>query len=188
MMAELTCLCNLTIEAGSSGEFASTFSLSHFQETFTMPRKIIVLLFLVLFITACSNRPKLERPEGMPELHPCSVTVTFGGTVMEGVTISLTPVEKDSQWIASGATDKNGTAIPCSSYGFKGVPEGKYAVAFTRLVTNPNYNENNSKSPYAQSLIPLKYGIGKSNETVEIKAGEKNKFSFALDAGEESVR
>jgi hypothetical protein len=120
----------------------------------------------------------------MPELCPCSITVTFGGQPIEGVTVSLVP-ENRSEWKPSGATNKRGTALPSTSYGFQGVPEGKYTVAFTKLVTNPDYNENDRKSPYAQSLIPLKYGLEESKEKIEIKAGEKNKFSYDYEAGEE---
>ncbi|MDR1964214.1 MAG: hypothetical protein LBQ50_10580 [Planctomycetaceae bacterium] len=152
-----------------------------------MIKKIIVLLLITVSCISCNYRPKLERPEGMPELHPCSVTVTFGGSAMQAVIVSLIPVESNSEWKPTGTTDKNGTAMPSASYGFKGVPEGKYFVAFTRTVDNPNYDENDPQSPPARSLIPWKYSIGKSTETLEIKAGEKNKFSLALDAGEELV-
>lgn len=155
-----------------------------------MIRKIIVFLLLTATISgiSCSYRPQLERPKGMPELLPCSISVTFGGNVIEGVMVSLIPIESNSDWKPSGTTDKNGTAILSTSYGFKGVPAGKYTVAFVRVVENPNYNENDSKSMPNRSLIPLKYGLKKSTEQVEVKTGEKNVFSFALDAGEEFVR
>jgi hypothetical protein len=157
---------------------------------FTMTRNLIYTTILIIFVTfsiSCNNRPKLERPEGMPELHPCSVTVTFGGQAIEGVVVSLTP-EDGSKWGASGSTNKNGTAALSTSYGFKGVPEGKYTIAFVRIIQNPDFDDNDPKSMPFRSLIPAKYGKGKSKETVEIKAGEKNKFTFELDAGEEFVR
>ncbi|MDR0611002.1 MAG: hypothetical protein LBG58_12890 [Planctomycetaceae bacterium] len=155
-----------------------------------MTKKIIVLLLFVVTLlgVSCSYRPKLERPEGMPELHPCSITVTFGGEVMEAVMVYLIPFESDTPWKPSGSTNKNGKVIPSTSYGFKGVPAGKYTVAFTRTVDNLDYNEMDPQSPRTRSLVPWKYSIGKSTETIEIKAGEKNVFSFALDAGEELVR
>ncbi|MDR3110330.1 MAG: hypothetical protein LBU65_11710 [Planctomycetaceae bacterium] len=152
-----------------------------------MTKKIIVLLFLAVFCTACNSRPKLERPEGMPELVPCSITVTFDGKSIQGVTILLVPLEGDTQWSPSGTTDTNGRAYPDTSYGFKGVPVGKYKVSFTCFETDPNYNENDPKSPWAKSSIPLKYSKSKSKEVLEVRPNEKNNFVFNLDAGEESI-
>jgi 5-hydroxyisourate hydrolase-like protein (transthyretin family) len=153
-----------------------------------MSKNIIALLFFTVFLTvfcpACNNRPKLKRPEGMPELQSCSVTVTFGGNPKEGVLVTLMP-EGGSKWKPSGTTDSDGTAIPDASFGFKGAPTGKYTVTFTCITDNPNYDEKKTNSRRFLSLIPLKYGQGKSTETVEVKAGDKNNFSFALDAGEE---
>jgi hypothetical protein len=122
----------------------------------------------------------------MPALHPCSVEVTFGGQIIEGVVASLTP-EDGSKWGASGSTDKTGTAVMSTSYGFKGVPIGKYTVAFVRIIQNPDFNDNDPKSMPFCSLIPAKYGEGKSKETLEITVG-KNSFTFVLDAGEEFVK
>jgi hypothetical protein len=129
----------------------------------------------------------LERPDDLPELHPCSITVTFGGNILEGVLVTLIP-EDGSKWKPSATTDSNGTSKPDASFGFTGVPQGKYTVAFTFITDNPDYNDRDRKSQRFRSLIPLKYGLKKSTEKVEIKAGEKNVFSFALDAGEELVR
>jgi hypothetical protein len=123
----------------------------------------------------------------MPELLPCSVSVTFGGKIVKGVTILLVPTEGDKTWSPSGTTDANGIAIPETSYGFKGVPAGKYRVSFTCFETDPNYDENNPKSPWAKSFIPLKYSKSKSKETLEVVANGKNEFTFALDAGEENI-
>ncbi|MDR3197137.1 MAG: hypothetical protein LBU34_04640 [Planctomycetaceae bacterium] len=148
---------------------------------------LTVLALSAILCTSCNNGNQLVRPDGMPELCPCSVTVTFGGKTIEGVIVLVTP-EDASKWGASGSTDKNGTAVLSTSYGFKGVPAGKYVIAFTRIIQNPNFNENDPKSMPFHSLIPAKYGQGKSTEKVEIKAGEKNVFSFALDAGEEFVQ
>ncbi|MDR1960491.1 MAG: hypothetical protein LBQ54_15885 [Planctomycetaceae bacterium] len=152
--------------------------------------RVLSCLVLLFFVTAacvsCSRRPKLERPDGLPKLHPCSVTVTFGGHAMEGILVTLIP-EDGSKWQPNATTDNEGTATPNASFGFKGAPAGKYTVAFTYVTDNPDYDERNPKSRRFLSLIPLKYGRDQSTEKLEIKAGEKNRFSYELEAGEEFV-
>ncbi|MDR2171059.1 MAG: hypothetical protein LBP59_13025 [Planctomycetaceae bacterium] len=151
--------------------------------------KAIVFLLVFIVCLSCNRRPALERPKDMPKLLTCYVTVTFGEKPIEGVIVSLVPVESpESKWRPSGITNKKGVATPSSSYGFKGVPEGKYFVSFTKVVDNPDYDEENPASLPNRSLIPLKYGIGKSKEIIEIKAGKKNEFSYTLESGEEYVR
>ncbi|MDR2438473.1 MAG: hypothetical protein LBE12_03745 [Planctomycetaceae bacterium] len=152
-----------------------------------MTKKIFVLVLLTIICASCNTKPKLERPNDLPELHPCSITVTFGGKILEGVLVTLIP-EDGSKWKPNATTDSNGTSKPNASFGFTGVPQGKYTVAFTLITDNPDYDDSKTHSRRFRSLIPLKYQPGKSTEKVEIKAGEKNVFSFALDAGEELVR
>jgi hypothetical protein len=150
-----------------------------------MTKRIIILLLLTIPCISCNSHVQLERPEGMPDLHPCSITVTFGGNVVEGVKVSLTPVESHSMWQPSGMTDKNGTAKPSTSYGFNGVPAGMYNVTFSKIIHTAD--DSDPSIPENKSLIPLKYRSDKFAEKVEIKPGEKNEFSYTLDAGEEFV-
>jgi hypothetical protein len=152
-----------------------------------MTKKIIVLLLLSVTLTniSCSYQRKLERPEGLPELYPCSISVTFGGNAIEGVKVSLTPVDGDMKWKPSGLTDKNGTAKLDTSYGFEGVPVGLYTISFSKIIHTAD--DSDPSIPENKSLIPLKYKQGNFSEKIEIKAEEKNEFSFVLDAGEEFV-
>ena len=143
-----------------------------------MTRHILPLPLLFIVITGCS---RLERPEGLPELYPCSITATFGGQAIEGVNIQLTPEQPGSKWQAGGKTDSKGVAVLTTAVGFHGVPEGKYFVSFTKTEQRGG---NTVAEMTPKSLIPLKYSPGKSTEIIEVKP-EKNVFSFSLDAGEE---
>jgi 5-hydroxyisourate hydrolase-like protein (transthyretin family) len=140
-------------------------------------------LLLLTFLSACSNRPKLERPDDLPKLFPCSVIATFGGQPLEGVSITLIPTD-DSKWKPTGTTDKNGKTELSASFGFKGAPAGQYKVSFRCVEVNPDYDEKQPNSKRFRSSIPLKYEAKTSKETAEVKAGE-NELTFALDAGSE---
>jgi hypothetical protein len=104
---------------------------------------------------------------------------------MEGVRVILFPQTENEKWKPSGVTNAEGHAEMKTTYGYSGAPAGIYTATFS-LVCEPD--EDARRGTPSMSLIPLKYSPGKSTEKVEIKAGEKNVFSFALDAGEEVVR
>ena len=145
-----------------------------------MIRNVLLLLLFCVIVTGCS---RLERPAGMPELYPCSITVTFGGEAVEDVRVQLLPEDRDNKWGAGGRTDSKGVAVMSAAVGFNGVPEGRYVISFTKTEEREGMTVA-EMTP--RSLIPLKYSSTNSTEVVEIKP-ERNAFSFALDAGEEIV-
>lgn len=141
------------------------------------------LLLLLLFCSGVTGCNRLERPNGLPELYPCSIAVTFGGQTIEDVNIQLIPENRADKWQAGGKTDSKGVAVLATAVGFNGVPEGRYLVAFTKTEQRDGYTVA-EMTP--KSLIPLKYAPANSTEIIEIKP-KKNVFSFALDDGEEIV-
>ena len=148
-----------------------------------MPYKNRIRLLLILFtVTAlgCSRLP--ERPEGLPELHPCTIEATFGGEPVEDVMVSLKSKDAKYKWKTGGKTDKNGVAKLKTAFAFPGAPEGEFIVSFSKTQERLG-NTLEEMSPL--SLIPIKYGPGKSTESVVVVKKEKNRFTFALDGGEE---
>jgi hypothetical protein len=141
--------------------------------------RLALLVVCTLFVTGCRRLP--DRPEDLPELHPCTITVTFGEKAIEGVSVSLTSAEPGYKWKAGGTTDDKGVVRIKTAFAFPGAPAGKFNVSFSKMEERVG-DTLEEMSP--RSLIPLKYGPGKSEETVEVQPG-KNNFSFTLDGGEE---
>jgi hypothetical protein len=138
----------------------------------------LLLLLLIPSIIGCS---RLERPNGLPELYPCSISATFGGQIIENVSVQLKPAAPENKWGAGGKTDAKGVAVMNTAVGFDGVPEGKYIISFTKTEARSGFTV---AEMMPKSLIPLKYSPLKSKEAIEVKP-EENVFTFALDAGEE---
>ena len=139
----------------------------------------VLLLFALLLVSACQRLP--DRPADLPELHPCTVSVTFGGEAIEGVTVSLVSDIQGYKWKAGGKTDEKGIVKLKTAFAYPGVPVGTFKVSFSKMEERVG-NTLEEMSP--RSFIPLKYGAGKSEEVVEVKPG-KNNFTFTLDGGEE---
>jgi hypothetical protein len=142
---------------------------------------VFTILLLNILTVGCNKLP--PKPEGLPELHPCKITVTFGGEVVEGVNVSLVSVDSSYKWKASGRTDKNGVAEIRTSFAFAGAPVGQFKVGFDKIREAPGKSEGTIEHI---SYIPLKYGRKKTTEIIKIKEGG-NEFTFTYDRGEERV-
>jgi hypothetical protein len=133
---------------------------------------VIYLLVSVLLLTGCHWRAK--RPADLPELIPCTISVTFGGEVMEGVGVMLIPENKQvNKWAAGGKTNHEGKATMVTSSVFGGVVPGNYIVSFKKLDKPIGMNE-------PPSLILKKYTPGQSKETITVTK-EQQEYVFELE-------
>lgn len=150
-----------------------------------MFRSIIKYSAFLCFIALCSGFSGCTRlpprPEGMPELCSCSVEVTFGGEKVEGVAVVLTSEDSSNKWNGGGTTDAEGIADMKTGMYYLGIVPGKYKISFAKTVEQEGVRKNGLPKP-PLSVIPLKYGPGKSELSVEITKEEKL-YKFPLEAG-----
>ena len=131
-----------------------------------------------LCLVGCQRLP--ERPEGMPELVPCTVVVTFGNEKMEGVGILFQPKNKaESNWSAGGQTDVEGKAVMKTAAYYRGVVPGEYTISFQKI-------EPEGMGP-GKPFIPSKYFPGNSKETIVVSKSQKE-YAFALEALENNAK
>jgi len=131
-----------------------------------------------LYAIGCQRLP--ERPEGMPELVPCTVVVTFGGEKIEGVRIILHPKNKEeSDWAAGGQTDAEGKAILKTAAYFQGVVPGEYTISFQKHA--PEEVERSGMWHPSKPLVPVKYSPANSRETISVPKSQ-TEYVFTLDA------
>ena len=137
--------------------------------------RFVPFLLIVFLVFSIGCRRTVPRPEGMPELVPCTVTVTFGGEVIENVGVLLRSTDPENHWGAGGRTDAKGKAVLKTAGSFEGVAPGEYAISFSKRVTN-----SNGPMGGEVSLIPMKYAPKQSTETITVVKGQ-SEYSFALD-------
>ena len=139
--------------------------------------RVCVCVSLLCFI-GCQRLP--ERPEGMPELVPCTVVVTFGGEAIEEVQIVLHPKNKEaSNWSAGGQTDAEGKAVLKTAAYYEGVALGEYTISFQKHAQT-EVGQGVMDVP-TRSLIPVKYSPAHSKETISVSKTQ-TEYVFALDA------
>ena len=144
-----------------------------------MTRFLILCFCLLLWcVLGCQRLP--ERPEGMPELVPCTVVVTFGGEVMEGVQILFHPKNPAENTLAAGGqTDARGKALMVTAAYYRGVVPGEYTVSFQKYA--PEEMRPDGMPFPAKPLMPLKYAPVHSRETIVVSSSQAE-YVFTLDA------
>jgi len=100
-----------------------------------MQIRILIVAALVLSIfSGCGGR---KRPDGLPDLYPCEITITQGGNPLEGASVRLVRETGTTDWAITGRTEANGV-VKIFTHDFPGAPEGtfKVLVSKTELVTS----------------------------------------------------
>lgn len=93
-----------------------------------------VLTLGLLAMSACGCGE--QRPQGLPELYPASITITQGGENLAGATVSLFPEDTAiSRWPVGGVTDESGKARLVTYGKFEGAPAGKFKVMVNKTVS-----------------------------------------------------
>ena len=98
-----------------------------------MKKFIIPSILILISFTGCGG--DTSRPKDLPPLYPCAVTITQDGKPLDGAVVNLVAFDKENaKYQASSVTDAAGKAI-MSTYGFNGVPAGKYKVCIWKTIT-----------------------------------------------------
>jgi len=93
-------------------------------------KSVFALAISLILVVGCGP----ARPDGIPQLHPATVTVTNGGTPVAGANVLFSGGTSGS-WSVSGATNASGVAVIATSQGEwkgNGAPEGTYKVYITK--------------------------------------------------------
>jgi hypothetical protein len=115
-----------------------------------MFKQISCLIFLVL-VAGCARE---QRPEGIPTLYPCNITITQDGKPLAGAMVTLyTESSEDRRWSPGGTTDSQGV-IQIKVLGkYLGAPAGTYKVT----VAKHEIENVDSNSYYHVSLVETQY-------------------------------
>ncbi len=144
-------------------------------------------LFLTVALVGCGpSGPK--KPEGLPELFPCSVTLTNGGAPVDGAIVTLCPVDASNAWSSTGVTDQNGVAEIMTYGDFPGAPVGQYKVTAMKsdvvVEDNPMGIDAPNNGVYEASDVGVdkKYNYEANTPLeLEVKSGDANAFTFELE-------
>jgi hypothetical protein len=129
-----------------------------------------------------------SRPVDLPALNSCKITITQNGVPLnEAAVIAVSQDSTAKYRTSTGATDNNGVA-ELRTYGFSGVPAGKYKVLVKKTVLEgavektDEYGVKQVSDGKDYNLVNVKYQDENATDfEIEIKTGQ-NEFTF--DVGE----
>lgn len=107
-----------------------------------------------------------------------SGSVKLKGQPLDSGTITFSSVDAQQQQMTGGQIKNGQFAIPAE----QGLPPGKYRVRISSPVGGPTVKPDEAPgaaTTVAQERIPPEWGQ-KSNQQVEVKAGQKNHFTFEI--------
>lgn len=125
----------------------------------------------ILWVSGCTG----GQAEGK---LPISGTVNLKGQPLESGTITFCSVDPQQQQMTGGQIKNGQFSIPAEH----GLPPGKYRVRISSPMGGPTLKPEEAPglpSGVAQDRIPPEWGI-KSNQQVEVKAGQRNHFTFEI--------
>lgn len=90
--------------------------------------KLLVILICTItgLLTGCGA--EVEKPVGMPDLYPCTLTLVQEGQPLVGATVQTISEDAGGRWGASGITNEQGEAVLITYGKYHGVQAGKHHV------------------------------------------------------------
>ncbi|MDR0609361.1 MAG: carboxypeptidase-like regulatory domain-containing protein [Planctomycetaceae bacterium] len=152
--------------------------------------KKLIYITLFIFVSSIAGCGDKSRPSDLPPLYPCTVTITQDGKAIEEAMVMFEPVDSaDVKYSAAAVTGADGNAL-MKTYGFEGVPVGKYKVVVTKIISEAaeyKLNESTGKEEAINSkryrLIEPQFTSAKTTpHEIEITGKEKN-ITKTFDVG-----
>ncbi|MDR2441007.1 MAG: hypothetical protein LBE12_16730 [Planctomycetaceae bacterium] len=113
--------------------------------------RLSFIIFLSIGMTLACNR--VQKPNGLPKLFPCTIVITQNGVPVQGILISLVDPTVTEHWAVSGLTNISGTATIRTHGNFVGAPSGVYKVILSK--TEKTGEDDTTSGTLPSQLVPL---------------------------------
>lgn len=105
--------------------------MKHNMSMMSLPAFVFLLV-----VTGCGGGT--PRPEGMPALHPTTLSFTQNNAPLVGATVTLYPQASEMQrWGAGGITNEQGSVVFYTLGQYPGVPAGQYKIVVNKTDRDP---------------------------------------------------
>jgi hypothetical protein len=137
----------------------------------------LIIVAVILFLPGCGGA---KKPDGLPELHPCHITITLNGVPLDGAIVSLSG--NDGRFPGNGFTDKQGIAVIRTRGQFIGVAEGTYKVTVSKIQSPPSTGKDEGSTEEPKPLVNPKYASSTTTPLECIVKSGNNNFEFKVEA------
>lgn len=143
-----------------------------------------VIIFALVLISGCGGK---KRPDGMPDIYSCQITITQENAPLEGATVLFVSDDPAlANWSVAGKTDETGKAIMKTHATFNGAPAGSFTVVVSKEELVPNGEpkivggEKMTPPMTLYSLVDLKFTTKEKSPLKITVEKKKNEQTFDL--------
>jgi hypothetical protein len=142
----------------------------------------LTIVFVVSVFYGCGDK---SRPADLPKLYPTKIVSTQDGSPLVDTRVDIYCTDMSAKYrVAGGITDDSGL-VDLKTYGYKGVPVGKYKVTALKIIRGelpPGTKLSRFNQPDKYNLVDKKFSTEQlSDQEIEIVAG-KNEFKIDFGA------
>ncbi|MDR0337760.1 MAG: carboxypeptidase-like regulatory domain-containing protein [Planctomycetaceae bacterium] len=146
-----------------------------------------IFVIAALIVVGCSTS---DKPTDLPSLYPCTVTITQNNSPLAEAMVEFVPVDSsNAKYRAASITDENGK-VSMKTYGFPGVPIGKYKVVVSKNIQddlvyayNPSTEQKEIVSFKKYQMVDPQYSSAETTpHEIEI-TDKKRKEQYVFDVG-----
>ncbi|MFG0263424.1 MAG: carboxypeptidase regulatory-like domain-containing protein [Novipirellula sp. JB048] len=143
-----------------------------------------LLAAVLLTAVGCTSE---EKPAGMPELQPVTLTIQQDGAPLPAASVQLIGTGSEaSQWVSGGSTDDNGQVVVMTHGRYKGAPVGTYKVTVSKTLvegsTMPSDDPGASSSAKSYHVVQAQYRDA-SSTPIEIEITSGGNTNEVIDVG-----
>jgi hypothetical protein len=147
-----------------------------------------ILFIAALMIAGCSAS---DKPTDLPSLYPCTVIITQDNSPLAEAAVEFVPVDSaNAKYRAASITGEDGKVF-MKTYGFSGVPIGKYKVVVSKEILddlvyadNPSTGQKEVVHFKRYQMIEPKY-LSAATTPLEIEiTGKKKNEQYLFDVGQ----
>ena len=130
----------------------------------TMQTRIsLIFTFILCVLFGCQQK---QRPDGLPDLFPCAITITQEEQPLDEALVRLVPENGGSAaWAVSGKTDAKGIARISTHADFSGAPEGTFKVLVSKTEMSPSQFPEPAKDASPEERVTWSNNISTEKRT-----------------------
>jgi hypothetical protein len=129
-----------------------------------------------------------QRPDDLPPLYPCEITVIQDGNPLSSATVLFFPLNGNFQFAIGGKTDQNGILVPKTNGEWDGVPQGEYRISISKQIAPTDIPLPGLQTPLEERRKMLENQMRLTKETVDPRFSDRTNSELRLKVEGKTVK
>jgi hypothetical protein len=129
-----------------------------------------------------------QRPNDLPTLYPCEITVIQDGKPLSEATVLFYPLNGNLRFAIGGKTNQNGILVPKTDGEWDGIPQGEYRISISKQIAPTDIPLPGPQTPLEERRKMLENQMKLTKETVDPKFSDRTKSELRLKVEGKAVK